>query len=61
MFSMICAIRFSGRVVEYTMNQTYPTIEEAKKDAETNLMIIAYRIFDKSGYRVYSQKISKEA
>lgn len=57
MFSMICAIRFSGRVIEYTMNQTYSTIEEAKKDAETNLMIIAYRIFDKSGYRVYSQKI----
>ena len=57
MYSVSISVRWSeDRVVECPVSRLYATIEEARKDADSNLLAIAYRIFDKNGYRVFSKK-----
>ena len=60
MFSITYAIRVTAeKVVECNINRKFRTLEEAKEEAKTNCMAVAYRIFDKNGYRVYSEKVEK--
>ena len=57
MFTIIYEIRISeDRVVECPLNRSFPTLEDAKREAEANLIAIAYRIFDADGYRIFSKK-----
>ena len=57
MFTVIYEIRISeDKVVECPLNRFFPTFEDAKREAETNLIAIAYRIFDTDGYRIFSKK-----
>ena len=57
MFTIIYEIRVSAdKVVECPLNRSFLTLEDAKREAETNLMAIAYRIFDANGYRIFSKK-----
>lgn len=60
MFSITYAIRVTAeKVIECNINRKFRTLEEAKEEAKTNQMAIAYRIFDKNGYRVYSEMVEK--
>lgn len=57
MFTIIYEIRISTeKVVECPLTRAFLTLEDAKREAEANLMAIAYRIFDASGYRIFSKK-----
>ena len=57
MFTITYEIRVSvEKVAECPLNRAFLTLEDAKREAEANLMAIAYRIFDKNGYRVFSKK-----
>ena len=60
MFSIIYAIRVTAeKVIECNINRKFRTLEEAKEEVKANQMVIAYRIFDKNGYRVYSEMVKK--
>lgn len=60
MFSITYAVRITTeKAIEVALNRKFRTLEEAKEEAESNKMAIAYRIFDGSGYRVYSEKVEK--
>ena len=57
MFTIIYEIRISTeKVIECPLTNAFLTLEDAKREAEANLMAIAYRIFDASGYRIFSKK-----
>lgn len=57
MFSITYAIRITAeKVVEVALNRKFRTLNEAIKEAKGNQLAEAYRIFDKEGYRVYSEK-----
>lgn len=60
MFSLICALRIApNRVIEHQVKQEFRSIEEARANAEENKLAIAYRVFDKTGFRVYTKKLAE--
>ena len=60
MFSITYAIRVaSDKVIEHHLKKKYRTLEEAKEIANKNRLAIAYRIFDDSGYRVFSKRVER--
>lgn len=62
MFSITYAIRITTEmVVECQLNRKFCTLEDAKREAKSNQMIIAYRIFDNNGFRIFSEKIEKNS
>lgn len=62
MFSITYAIRMTAeKVIECQLNRKFHTLEDAKREAEANQLAIAYRIFDKNGYRVFSEKVEKNS
>lgn len=62
MFTLTCAVRIAtAMVVEKKIEKTFRTIEEARNEAESISSAVAYRVFDKTGFRVYSKKIEKRS
>ena len=58
MFSITYAIRITTeRVIECQLNKKFCSFDDAKREAESNQIAIAYRIFDVNGYRIFSKKI----
>ena len=59
MFSLFYAVRNSGRVFERTMVNKFVTIEDARREAERIAQEVQnmthYRVFDKTGFRVYTK------
>ena len=62
MYSIICAIRLTAeKIVECELEKRFRSIEEARAEIVLNDLIVAYRIFDKTGYRIYSEKVEKNS
>ena len=62
MFSITYAIRMTAeKVVECQLNRKFRTLEDAKREAKSNQMAVAYRIFDNNGFRVFSEKVEKNS
>lgn len=60
MFKITYAIRITAeKVVECQLNHKFRTLEDAKREAKSNQMAVAYRIFDSNGFRVFSEKVEK--
>lgn len=62
MFSITYAIRITAeKAIEVALNRKFRTLEEAKEEAKSNQMAVAYRIFDSNGFRVFSEKVEKNS
>jgi hypothetical protein len=59
MFTMIYAVRMGNEVKEVKAKKSYNFIEDARVDAESIKDIVAMRVFDKAGLRVYSKRMEK--
>ena len=59
MYSMIYEVRVGDEVKAVKTAVKYRFIEDARIDAESVKNVIAVRVFDKSGLRVYSKRIEK--
>jgi hypothetical protein len=60
MFSLICALRVApDKVIEHRVKREFRSIEEARATAESEKLAIAYRVFDKTGFRVYTKKLAE--
>lgn len=59
MYSMIYEVRVGDEVKAMKTTAKYRFIEDARVDAESVKNVIAVRVFDKSGLRVYSKRIEK--
>ena len=55
MFTLTCAVRMATAMV------VEKKIEKARNEAESISSAVAYRVFDKTGFRVYSKKIEKRS
>ena len=55
MFSIVYAIKIGKKVIECQVANKFASMQEAISEAEQNKMAIAYRVFDKSGFRVASR------
>ena len=59
MYSMIYEVRVGDEIKAVKTTAKYRFIEEARADAESIKNIIAMRVFDKAGLRVYSKRMGK--
>lgn len=59
MYTLFCAVRAVNGVEERKVGNDFRYIEDARKVAEGVKDVVAYRIFDKAGIRIYSKKIEK--
>ena len=57
MYALLCAVRAVNGVEERKVGSNYRYIEDARKVAEDIKGIVAYRVFDEAGIRIYSKKI----
>lgn len=61
MFSITYAVRITAeKVIECKLNRKFRTLEDAKREAKSNQMAVAYRIFE-NGFRVFSEKVEKNS
>ena len=62
MFSITYEIRISNeKTIEVPLNRKFYTLEEAKEEAKSNILAIGYRIFDCTGFRVFSERFEKNS
>jgi hypothetical protein len=62
MFSITYEIRISNeKTIEVPLNRRFYTLGEAKKEAKSNILAIGYRIFDHTGFRVFSERFEKNS
>ena len=59
MYSMVYEVRVGDEVKAVKTPVKYRFIEEARAEAESIKNIIAMRVFDKAGLRVYSKRMGK--
>lgn len=59
MYSMIYEVRVGDEIKSVKTPAKYRFIEDARTDAESVKNVIAVRVFDKAGLRVYSKRIEK--
>lgn len=57
MYVLCCAVRAVNGVEERKVGGNYRYIEDARKVAESVKDVIAYRIFDETGIRIYSKRV----
>ncbi len=59
MFSMIYEIRVGAEVRAVRTALKYRFVMEAVEEAEAIVNIVSVRVFDKTGFRVYSKRLEK--
>lgn len=59
MYALLCAVRAVNGVEERKVGNNYQYIEDARKVAEGVKDVVAYRIFDEAGIRIYSKRVEK--
>lgn len=57
MYALYCAVRVVNGVEERKVGNDYRYIEDARKVAESVKDVVAYRVFDKAGIRIYSKRV----
>jgi hypothetical protein len=57
MYVLCCAVRVIDGIEERKVGNNYRYIEDARKVAESVKDIVAYRVFDEAGIRIYSKRV----
>lgn len=57
MYALCCAVRAINGVEERKVGNNYRYIEDARKAAENVKDVVAYRVFDEAGIRIYSKRV----